>query len=561
MEDETKQEDIQGAIQDKIDEIGLLLGEENSEIEDFEIADIISAIENPRVKVAVTKEFAYQLRNIPDFLNQIMEIATPEERKLLEKEYEKNKIPITSDSIRPQSIEMSIAEAAARNWGQPMPETLAEAKKITDGSEIAAIDGILDTLGIHSRKIREGFIECIDNVTEFYDIFPEEISLPKWKGSERLGEFDSFKVNFYNEIFKPIKENINQNTLNILSTIHDSWVKKHPDNFMKVNDSGERRNKERQFVPLELLDFGEVKSDLIFLKPILESAREWVEKAYGINATEEDKLEFKPAIIIDEEQLKKEFELRQQQYMIDNGIFSHEDLVAHLSNGAAFYPALEGLETPYGGSIEELLQNPQIVEEMAKQIESRVPIKSREELAKDIKSSTVDSLDEVLWIQSEKDDPNFDESKLPTLNGPISKREILLSKLIGEPYPPYIFDGIEDYKHDQYRAIIREPKDGECDIADAYARKLKEKTPEVIQEDEKLSIADSVKKALLSSKGDDIGLVVRLYGDNAWGERGQELDDEFINGREYLTPKVMTKKQYENGIRNSNSNSYELGSL
>ena len=182
MGDETKQgteEAVLQEIQDKIDEIELLLGEKDSEIDNFELADIINAIENPRVKVAVTMKFAYELRHIPAFLNQVAEIATPEERTLLQKEYEKNNIPITSDFFHLQSIEMSIAEAAARNWGQEMPQNLFEAKEITDGSEIAAIDGILDTLGIDSRVIREGLIEYIDYNTEVREDDIQYVDLPK----------------------------------------------------------------------------------------------------------------------------------------------------------------------------------------------------------------------------------------------------------------------------------------------------------------------------------------------------------------------------------------------
>ena len=66
-------------------------------------------------------------------------------------------------------------------------------------------------------------------------------------------------------------------------------------------------------------------------------------------------------------------------------------------------------------------------------------------------------------------------------------------------------------------------------------------------------IADSVKKALLSSKDNDIGLVVRVFGEGM--ELGQELDAKDINTyiypefRKYFTPQAMTRTQYENKIR------------
>ena len=68
--------------------------------------------------------------------------------------------------------------------------------------------------------------------------------------------------------------------------------------------------------------------------------------------------------------------------MVENGIFSHEDLVEHLRTGVEFYPALEGLRTVHNDekTISDLLAEPEIAERMATQIESKVQIRSREEL-------------------------------------------------------------------------------------------------------------------------------------------------------------------------------------
>lgn len=305
----------------------------------------------------------------------------------------------------------------------------------TYGSEVAAINGL---------------VELMTN--------SQEIS-----SEERATITEQIKSEIYTEahlspeIEKKAKEAIEgkgteKSILEVLGTIHDNWVKNNPDNFLKPD-----RNKERQFVPLELLDWKEVQSDLLFLKPILEGA----------------------GITVDEEQLKKEFEVRQQEYMIDNKIFSHEDLVKHLSKGSKAYSALEGLETVNGGNIDELLKNPETLEKMATQIESRVAIKSREELATDLIKSDTKSLDEVLWIQTvERDDPNFDEKKLPNMNNPISKREVMLSKLIGKPYPTHVMSGIVDYKHDRYTNEIREPRDSEWDAVDLYTKAMERRQDE-----------------------------------------------------------------------------------
>ena len=44
------------------------------------------------------------------------------------------------------SIEMKIAKIAASNWGQQEPSTIEEAKGITWGSEVAAINGMARVL-------------------------------------------------------------------------------------------------------------------------------------------------------------------------------------------------------------------------------------------------------------------------------------------------------------------------------------------------------------------------------------------------------------------------------
>lgn len=60
--------------------------------------------------------------------------------------------------------------------------------------------------------------------------------------------------------------------VNMLSVVHDEWVRNNPNNFLRVNKDenwqDKPRNKEYQFVPLQMLSWKEAKSDLLFLKPI-----------------------------------------------------------------------------------------------------------------------------------------------------------------------------------------------------------------------------------------------------------------------------------------------------
>ncbi len=300
----------------------------------------------------------------------------------------------------------------------------------TYGSEVAAINGLVELISKSNKEMtpeeRQALTEQIK--TEIYtqgELSPEMQEKIK-KSFERLGT--------------------NASMIEVLKTIHDNWVKTNPNNFLKPN-----RNKERQFVPLQLLDWKEVESDLLFLKPIIEGA----------------------GITIDDKSLRERFEISQLTYMIDHNIVSHENLVKYLQGGSRSYEALEGLETKFGGSIDELLQNPEVAEKMAQQIEGRVKIQSPEELAKTIDESEIETLDEVLWIQTVEYGA-FDKEKLPVLNGPISRREILLSKLTGKPYRKEVFTGVIDYRHEKYENVVRDPRDSEWDAADAYERRIKE---------------------------------------------------------------------------------------
>lgn len=137
--------------------------------------------------------------------------------------------------------------------------------------------------------------------------------------------------------------------IDILSVIHDEWVKNNANKFMA-------RPKDYQFVDLRLLSYEEVESDLIFLKPILE----------GCN------------IEIDNNSLKEKFLEIQKQYIQEQGIFSHSDLVQRLMEGSDFYTPLSELKTNKGKSdgeeheINTLLQEKDIAENMASQIEEQI---------------------------------------------------------------------------------------------------------------------------------------------------------------------------------------------
>ena len=162
---------------------------------------------------------------------------------------------------------LSAEEAAAKT------EELGDAKTASDnvtyGSEMASIEGISQILGLSKEEI-----EIMTN-----DINTREAV------SQELAE----KVKTQLE-----ERGLNASVIEILSVIHDNWVKSNGNKF----EDPKRMGKLYQFVDLKLLDFKEAKLDLLFLKPILE--------ANGIE--------------LDEVALQQEFLQEQREFLEANGI-------------------------------------------------------------------------------------------------------------------------------------------------------------------------------------------------------------------------------------------------
>ena len=122
------------------------------------------------------------------------------------------------------------------------------------------------------------------------------------------------------EIFGMVREKMQgfseEQKLGVLSTIHDGWV---------VDNSSEKtfnkkvdRQQLRQYVPLELIGWNEVRSDLLFLNPVLESV----------------------GVQVDEEALSQAYHTRVASYMEEKKINSQDDLTALVQQGKNYYPIL-----------------------------------------------------------------------------------------------------------------------------------------------------------------------------------------------------------------------------
>ena len=131
------------------------------------------------------------------------------------------------------------------------------------------------------------------------------------------------------------RSNVENMVLSVLSTIHDGWVKDNQKKFFA-------RDKKYQHMPIELIGWKEAKSDLLFLKPMLEEMH--IMEFYPYLSTEED--------------LESAYNKRVQAFLEENGITDVSKLSEQISKGAEFYPALEGQE-----DIIKSLQDTKFVEE------------------------------------------------------------------------------------------------------------------------------------------------------------------------------------------------------
>lgn len=400
----------------------------------FDVATDIENISNDEVRFNVMIHFIEQLSTVPATIYNVLAKATKEqiERKIEilkdnhihldqfeteirmvdEKSMEENlkdtvigKIAMSS-LTNPKWDNLSVEDAEKRIEELGNAENISSS--ITYDSEVAAIRGMATVLGLSEGKVTEliGTRDEDGKLKRDGQIYTQDII-------DSLASYMVEAGRSSNDKRFNTKESA---IIDMLSVIHDEWIKNNPNNFLK-----DGRNKEYQFVPLQLLDWEEAKSDLLFLKPILEAGQ----------------------VEIDEEAIKREFELRQMEFLLDNDITTHEQLVEYLNSSRY----LEGLETKNGGNIKELLNNPEIAEKMAKQIEDRIGMRSEEQLITDIIKSDNPRLNDMMWIKT-KDRmsqevrdilPNGDE--MMYVDNAISRREYILSRTIGKPYPEVVING------------------------------------------------------------------------------------------------------------------------
>lgn len=244
-----------------------------------------------------------------------------------------------------ETVMGKITQDALMNWNGlskseaiEKTEELGNAERasneVTYGSEMASIDGISQILGLSKEEI-----EIMTSDINTRDAVSEELASKVKNQLEEKG--------------------LNASVIEILSVIHDNWVKSNGNKF----EDPKRMGKLYQFVDLKLLDFNEAKLDLLFLRPILE--------ANGIE--------------IDEVALQQEFLHEQQHFLTQNGIKDTADLQEKLGQGASFYPPLEGVTTSKGKTAEpelitDRLQDSLVLETMTEQVAQRAQVPERKNI-------------------------------------------------------------------------------------------------------------------------------------------------------------------------------------
>ena len=200
-----------------------------------------------------------------------------------------------------------IAKAALMSWPPYLSEE--EATKIIENEEIQQLEDrvyAMSSVKWAVIGIAKQLNLSIDESTAFFDAVVN--------GPEDAKIIDSVK--------EKIKGFSEEQKLEVLAAIHDGWVNNNSSE--KVFNKKVDRQQLRQYAPLDLIGWNEVKSDLLFLKPILEAVD----------------------IQIDEESLSQAYHERVKNYLEEKKINNMDDLTELVRQGRNYYSKLpEELET------------------------------------------------------------------------------------------------------------------------------------------------------------------------------------------------------------------------
>lgn len=194
-----------------------------------------------------------------------------------------------------------VAKEALMKWNGLTEEQANEFIEKSDFEEIESQIGA-----------RNSMIYAIEELAKIIGLNEEE---KQEFSKEIFGEVENQTIIEKAKNIQDTNRDANKEVLDMLRAVHDGWVKDNGHKFFA-------RDKKIQHLPLEFIGWKEVKSDLLFVKPIAE--------AVGIN--------------VDEKQLEKAYDERVEKFKSDRKIKTNNDLRREIVQSAHFYPALAGQE-------------------------------------------------------------------------------------------------------------------------------------------------------------------------------------------------------------------------
>lgn len=216
-----------------------------------------------------------------------------------------------------------VAKQALMNWNGLSEE---EANKTIETSGFEELESQVYAVGSMEYAINEILRQLKIDSRYHEDIKKAMYGAPNFEESDRAEQFGILIEAIKIEGLDP-----NQLIMDTLSAVHDGWVQ---DNAKQYFTKKADRKQQYQFSPLELIGWKEAKSDLLFVKPIVEACN----------------------IKVDEQVLEELYNARVMQFLQDHQISNADDLAQRIEQGAEFYPALEGQD-----DINEALANPEFI--------------------------------------------------------------------------------------------------------------------------------------------------------------------------------------------------------
>ena len=199
-----------------------------------------------------------------------------------------------------------IAIEAKIKWEKKDLETaIKESCDYPNGEEVLKSIGAINSVNTA--------LESLSNILNLTKEEQKNLKEAVYNGPLNAKIFKIISLKAY-QIFNQNREEL---ILKILEDIHNNWVKNNSDE--KTFNKKEIKGQLRQYLPLELIGFNEVESDLLFIEPIL----------YSIG------------IEINREKLQEKYHLKLKEYLKKYTINNQEDLEYHISLGKEIYSTLK----------------------------------------------------------------------------------------------------------------------------------------------------------------------------------------------------------------------------